>query len=184
MAIAFPQKIYIGDDLNFVSSSELYPAETYSLRWIVRGEVAMPNLEAAKLDKNFQTSITSTWSAGLTPGKYHWQGFIFDDLTGARTTAGSGTFEALVSLSIIDAPYSKISEAEIKLQEIEEAIRLVAQGQRYRIKDRELERAPIEALLKLKQHYKWELAREKRREAIANGLPDPSKVHLRVGFKR
>jgi hypothetical protein len=55
----------------------------------------------------------------------------------------------------------------------------VLEGQAYKIKDREMTRADLPELLKLQDKLKWEVADEKRKEDIANGLPDPSRIKIR-----
>ena len=75
--------------------------------------------------------------------------------------------------------FSEDTEAEELLILVKTAIKLVLQGQSYKIKDRELTRVDLPELIKLQDRLKWQIAEEKRKQAIANGLPDPSRIKIR-----
>lgn len=75
--------------------------------------------------------------------------------------------------------FSEDTEAEELLILVKVAIKLVLQGQSYRIKDRELTRVDLPELIKLEDRLKWQIANEKRKQAIANGSPDPSRIKIR-----
>jgi len=75
--------------------------------------------------------------------------------------------------------FSEDTEAEKLLILVKTAIKLVLQGQSYKIKDRELTRVDLPELIKLEDRLKWQIAEEKRKQAIANGLPDPSRIKIR-----
>jgi hypothetical protein len=75
--------------------------------------------------------------------------------------------------------FSEDTEAEELLILVKTAIKLVLQGQSYKIKDRELTRVDLPELIKLEDRLKWQIAEEKRKQAIANGLPDPSRIKIR-----
>ena len=84
---------------------------------------------------------------------------------------------SLGALSLTLVPF--VTEAEQMLAEVKAAILLVLQGQSYRIKDRELTRVDLPELTRLEDRLKWQIANEKRKQAIANGLPDPSRIKIR-----
>jgi hypothetical protein len=84
-----------------------------------------------------------------------------------------------MSSSLGSLSFSTVTEAEQMLAEVKAAILLVLQGQSYRIKDRELTRVDLPELIKLQDRLKWEVVNEKRKEAIANSLPDPSRIKIR-----
>jgi hypothetical protein len=75
--------------------------------------------------------------------------------------------------------FSEDTEAEELLILVKTAIKLVLQGQSYKIKDRELTRVDLPELIKLQDRLKWQIAEEKRKQSIANGLPDPSRIKIR-----
>ena len=75
--------------------------------------------------------------------------------------------------------FSEDTEAEELLILVKTAIKLVLQGQAYKIKDREVTRVDLLELIKLEDKLKWQIANEKRKQAIANGLPDPSRIKIR-----
>jgi hypothetical protein len=75
--------------------------------------------------------------------------------------------------------FSEDTEAEELLILVKTAIKLVLQGQAYKIKDREVTRVDLPELIKLEDKLKWQIANEKRKQAIANGLPDPSRIKIR-----
>ena len=78
----------------------------------------------------------------------------FDDRTHART--------------VLDAIEAVIESRATKDQE------------RYSIAGRELWRTPIPTLLKLRQHYKAEVAAQEAAEAIRNGLQTGRKIQFRI----
>jgi hypothetical protein len=75
--------------------------------------------------------------------------------------------------------FSEDTEAEELLILVKTAIKLVLQGQAYKIKDREVTRVDLQELIKLEDKLKWQISNEKRKQAIANGLPDPSRIRIR-----
>lgn len=67
--------------------------------------------------------------------------------------------------------FSEDTEAEELLILVKTAIKLVLQGQSYKIKDRELTRVDLPELIKLEDRLKWQIAEEKRKQAIAVSIP-------------
>ena len=146
------------------------PAE-YDLSYSIRGAVAV-DLVAVEQDGSWKTTLTSTDSLGLLPGNYFWQVAITNDL-GDRCTVGQGRLLVEANLAAIATAYDGRSEARKMLDAVTAAISARLTGGavlKYAIKDRDLERDPLDSLYVLRDKLRWEVAREERKGSSMNYL--------------
>lgn len=172
-------RITKGDKISWLTSLPSYLSpSTYTLSWALRGATVLNLTSTQEGDGTFKTEITAAQSGALTVGKYLWQAYATNE-DDERTTIGQGRVTVKPNLFTVTAPYATATDAETMLAEVKTAINRVLEGQSYKIKDREMTRADLPELIKLRDKLKWEVANEKRKDDIANGLPDPSRIKIR-----
>ena len=167
------------DDTFTDSQGAVYDSGAYSLRYEIRGPVAL-TLNATTLGKGWQTTITSAQSTTLTPGKYFWTAFA--SKTGARVTVGTGTLTILADLTGVSGVYDGSSQAEKDLAAIRAEISARASGGmtlEYSIGSRSLKKEPIASLLALESKLVRQVFAERQAERQANGLGNPRRISVR-----
>lgn len=186
-----PYQIVIGDTITWIDNdlrgidpltglSTNYSGNKFTLTWFLRGSSFL-NLTSTPDGSGYKTTITSTQSSGLTAGNYFWQAFV-SNVSQNRINIGSGQIQAIANLANINNVYDGRSEVEKMLEAVTTAIHARLKGEtvfRYEIKGRDLERDPIESLIKFRDQLKIEVSRSKAAEKIAQGLGDPRRLFVR-----
>lgn len=162
-------------------------SSTYALSYSLRGPV-----DAAKLDltgtasgTGWQFNLTTAQSAALntvpTPAHWYWQAYATK--SGVRLTAGEGTLVVRPNLAAISgATFDGRSAAEQILSTVETAIQARINGDmvtKYTIGSRSLEKEPMANLLQLRDRYRTIVSRERKAQAIKNGLGNPTRLGVR-----
>lgn len=156
-----------------------YDSSAYTLKYEIRGPVSL-TLNATPSATGWQTTITTTQSATLTPGTYYWSAYL--TRTGERVTVGTGVFVITTDLSGTLANYNGQSQEEKDLQAIKDEITARVSGglaYEYTIGNRSLKKEPLTALLELKDRYERLVRRQREAEMVANGLGNPRRVMVR-----
>ena len=151
-----------------------YPNSAYSLKYSSRLEgTGSTTVDVASADSgdDFLMTITSSASASISTGVYHWQLYVIRDSDSERLTLDAGTWEVKPNLDANTA--DPRSHAKIVLEAVEAVIegRASKDQESYSIAGRSLSRTSIPDLLELRNHYRSIVIREQRREKARNGDP-------------
>ena len=162
---------------------------TYTLKYSFRGPIGTAGIDltATASGNGWSTTLSTTQSAAMNVGAvsqtWYWQAYA--TATGVRLTAGEGTLFVkpnLSGLTIGSTTYDGTSPAEKILAAIEAEILARATGGmtvEYTIGNRSLKKEPMAGLLTLRSQYRLTVSRERRAQAIANGLGNPGRVGVR-----
>jgi len=163
-----------GDTLNYATSIPAYPP---SAGWTAKLRLA-PRVSGAATTITATTttgSDTFTWlvgsgtTAAWVAGAYSWS--VWVEKAAERYTMQHGQFTVLPDPATLAAGTDTRSQAERSL----DAINAFLEGRasdaqlRYKINGRELERYPLQDVLRLKQHFETAIAGER----VAKGLQGP-----------
>jgi len=183
---AIPNPIEAGNTIAWerTYSASDFPAADWTAKCHLKliGSSAVTTITATESGETFTFTITAAVSAALTVGDYEWVEVVekgegasierYEQYRGTTTVrrflGTSGTVDSRSTVRVIF-----------------EAIEAVLQGrasqdqQSYSIAGRSLERTPIADLLKLRQFYASEVAREDKETAIANGNAPSGKIRIR-----
>lgn len=172
-----PSTLNQGDSYSWSETESLYPASdgwiiNYSL---VNATAIVSFSSAADVDAHdftISTTITDTWK----PGQYSYQRYVTDGTE--KITLNRGTVE--IKQNFITAG-DRRSHAAKTLDAIQAVIekRATVDQENYTINGRSLTRMNISDLLKFRDIYRAELAREKNAEKIANGLGTRQTIRTR-----
>lgn len=173
-----PQKITAG--LTFESRLNLpdYPANEWAVQLLLRGpqSVDIPAVVDGKTSVIRATAgVTGTWPAGD-----YW--YSLRAMRGSDVVeVGSGQITIMPDLATAGPGYTDKSHAQRTLEAIEAVIekRASMDQERYRINNRELYRTPIADLLKLRDLYRLEVAREQQAQCGRNPFGRKVRVSLR-----
>jgi hypothetical protein len=173
-----PEKISAGVDFTARACLSSYAAPTWSLVLLLRGPENIDlSATADGRDHVFSApaSTTTAWPAGR-----YWYAIRATDGVATREVE-RGNVEVMPDLANAAEGYDGRSHARITLDAIEAVIekRATLDQERYRINNRELYRTPISDLLKLREHYRREVAREDAKARGQGLFGKQLKVHMR-----
>ncbi len=190
MSILVPDLIYAGDTVVFdvpafkdaIGTS--IDSGTYTLTWYARtndpteGATIVGTVEGT----GWRVTIPAATSTNFNAGLWTWQAIA--TYSTLQYTAGRGQFKVKVSAKYTGTPgaFDDRSRAEIDLEYVEAAIRTLAQGgmvQEYSIGGRSLRRYKMVELMQLRDDLKNEIAMERKREKIRQGLGNPGLAKVR-----
>jgi hypothetical protein len=143
-----------------------YPPASYSLKYSLRLHSTGTEIEitANESGNDYLVEVASATTAGYTAGFYAWQAYIIRTSDSERVRIGSGTVEVLANRD--SATGDPRTHARIVLDAIEAVIesRATKDQEEYSINGRSLKRTPLDALVKLRTHYRAEVNAEVARE--------------------
>lgn len=170
-----------GESIKFEKSFALYPATEWTLVYHVRGKGKGFDLTATANGLNFVVEISAEVSDKSSAGQYFYQGFVSKG--SEKILVDSGSVNILPNLSQIqtDAEYDGRSDAEKVLAAIDAVLanRATTDQQSYVIGNRQLTRIPVPDLLLLRDKYQTIVNNQKRRKAMASGLPFLKNIDVR-----
>jgi len=190
VTILVPDLIYAGDTIVFdvpafkdaIGTS--IDSGTYTLTWYARTNTATEGalIVGATEGDGWRVTVPAATSAGFNAGLWTWQAIA--TYGSVQYTAGRGQFTVKVSAAYSGTPgaFDDRSRAEIDLDYVEAAIRTLSQGgmvQEYTIGGRSLKRYKMQELLQLRDTLKNEIAMERKREKIRQGLGNPGLAKVR-----
>jgi len=156
---------------------------TYSLRGPIGAGIDLPGVPQGTGWKFTLTAAQSApFNTGSSPLTWYWQASA--TLGADRATAGRGTLVVnpnLAGIGVTDA-FDGRSQAEVILAAIDSEIAARLNNGasiEYTIGTRSLKKEPMSELLKLRSEYLLRVSRERRAQAIANGLGNPSTMGVR-----
>lgn len=154
-----PTEIKAGLSFELTVERADYPAPDWTVLLLLRGPSAI-DLTSVDAGALHRLSATAAVSSGWLPGEYAYS---------LRATNGADVVElesGAVPLRADLATATPGTDQRLHTRKVLAAIEAVIEGratldqERYRIGERELHRTPIADLLKLRAHYRAELARE------------------------
>ena len=190
MSILVPDLIYAGDTVVFdvpafkdaIGTS--IDSGTYTMKWYARTNVASEGttITGTAEGTGWRITVPAATTANFDAGLWTWQAIA--TYSTFQYTAGRGQFTVKATASYTGSPgaFDDRSRAEIDLSYVEAAIRTLAQGgmvQEYSIGGRSLRRYKMAELLQLKDDLKNEIAMERKREKIQQGLGSPGLAKVR-----
>lgn len=159
-------------------------SSSYTLTYAMRGPGAVLDLVATAVGTGWETTLTTAQSAKLnasaSPLTWYWQALA--SKTGVRLTVGEGTLLVRPNLSALTTAYDGTSQAERDLAAVRAEISARIKGGatlEYTIGTRSLKKEPMSALLEIEQRCLRIVQRERRVQAIKNGLGNPGRVGVR-----
>lgn len=190
MSIFVPDLIYAGDTLVFDvpdfkdAIGDNISSGTYTLTWYARfnhtheGATVVGTAQSGGWRVTVDAATTATFDAGL----WTWQAIATSGALAHTAGRGQYTVKSTAAYTGQPAAYDDRSRAEIDLSYVETAIRTLAQGgmvQEYSIGSRNLKRFRMAELLQLRDELKNEIAMERKRERIRQGLGNPGLAKVR-----
>lgn len=187
-----PPRITAGDQVSWTdyatSDSKGDPVSSidYALTYSIRGPINTAAIDVAGVPNGtgWDVSLTTAQTAALNVGgnnaMWYWQAAATK--TGVRHTLGSGQLVVLPNFSLITSTYDGRSQAEQDLDAIETTIRARSTGsavQEYTIGNRSTKYMNMADLLSWRTRLQMVVARERRKQAIKNGLGAPDRVGVR-----
>lgn len=176
--MTIPTEIIAGDSLSFEFSSSEYPADSWT------GTIKLINetnaYSVASTDNGNGVHLfeeTAANTAAWVKGSYSYH--IVMTAGGIRKTLQNGTIKILPDPA--DGPYDVRSDVKKTLDYLDAAINKVANDAilDYQIGNRQIRRIPPGDLMQLHIKYTAMYRKELRDEALANGVPQSSKIKVR-----
>lgn len=159
MALNIPDRITAGDwitwrDEPITIDGVLYSADTWQLRYVLRGPAAL-EWDAAAEGYGWRVILTAEVSAQLPPGDYAWAVQLLDGEI--RRTADRGRLRVLPDPASLEAGAEIRTPAEIALAECEAAISgwksSGGSSKRWKINGREEEYRDISELFEILRYW-------------------------------
>lgn len=151
----------------------------FTLSWAFRGAGTI-NAVAVTAGNAFKTTIPSSVTVALAVGLYSWQAYL-TDLSGDRSTIGTGQTKVKANLAAQTAVFDGRSEAEQMLALVNAAIKARTEGnavEEYQIAGRNLKYSPITELLMLRQRLQKEVVAQVQAAQMAQGI-NPRRHYVR-----
>lgn len=179
-----PTELYVGDRWMW-KRTDLgtdYPTASYSLSYIFRhlhsGNTSI-SITATEVDNDYIIEVPSATTAGYTHSDYRWYAFITRTSDSQRLEIGSGTVSIYPNrVTANDDPRTHAEQMVYKI-ELVLSNRADADVLSYSIAGRSLSKMSPDELVKWRDYYLAEVAKERRAENIANGKGVNSKILVR-----
>lgn len=174
-----PLEIVAGDTLDFTRSLSDFPATNgWSLKYELRGGGQAieftSTADGAAHHVKVEEDVTALW----LPGDYVLTGYAIEAATGDRHTIYLANCAVLVDQAAAPAEQDTSTHAQRMLQLTEARLEEMAQHvlNRSNVQETEFERVNRLELLKLRNHYKAEVANEQDRQRAQSGQKSRNKV--------
>jgi hypothetical protein len=190
VSILVPDLIYAGDTVVFDvpafkdAIGTNIDSGTYTMKWYARTNVASEGatITGTAEGTGWRITVPAATTTNFDAGLWTWQAIA--TYSTFQYTAGRGQFTVKATAAYTSTPgaFDDRSRAEIDLSYVEAAIRTLAQGgmvQEYTIGGRSLRRYKMVELLQLRDDLKNEIAMERKREKIRQGLGNPGLAKVR-----
>jgi hypothetical protein len=192
VTILVPDLIYAGDTVIFDvpafkdAIGTTIDSGTYTLKWYARTNTASEGATITGVAEGdgWRITVPASTTANFDAGLWTWQAVATEDTNNTQYTAGRGQFTVKATASYTGTPgaFDDRSRAEIDLENVDAAIRTLSSGgmvQEYSIGGRSLRRYKMTELLELRSTLQNEVAMERRRERIRQGLGNPGLAKVR-----
>lgn len=179
-----PVELYQSDAISWVEPA---PDGTTALTVWMRAATAGAGVEALATltDDGWRVTLSTATTAAMAAGEWTTQVVATVDGAPCTTRRGSLTVRKSLAFSGTAGAFDDRSQAQQDLEAVEEAIRaLIGGAVEYQIGSlgnggRKVRRVDLPDLIAWRDRLKAEVAREKRAEAIAQGLGDPRRLYVR-----
>lgn len=167
MALNIPAKIQAGDTLKYTESLTDYPADTWTLAFILLGVAGRVTYTATPSGTDHEINVSAATTAKWKKGVYKYQARVTDGSD--IYTVGVGTVEILPSL--IDSTSDERSHVEKVIEALEATIlgKASSDQQSLTIGSKSIARLSPSELLIWRDKYKAELRAIRQAEKIADG---------------
>ena len=190
MTILVPDLIYAGDTVIFDvpafkdAIGTTIDSGTYTLTWYARTNTSTEGATIVGVAEGdgWRITVPSSTTTEFIADTWTWQAIA--TYGSVQYTAGRGQFTVKATAGYSGTPgaFDDRSRAEIDLEKVDAAIRTLASGgmvQEYSIGGRSLRRYKMTELLELRSTLQNEVAMERRRERIRQGLGNPGLAKVR-----
>lgn len=180
-----PSELRAGDTWAWTKTLGDYPASAWTLKYRFKSAVGGFEITASASGDDYAISVAASTTAGYhsLAGAMSWVAWV-EGGTSEKYTVDSGTVVINPDYrnGTSTAAFDDRTHAKIVLDAIEAIIegRATKDQDELEIAGRRLKRTPIPTLLRLRQHYKSEVAAQKNAEAIASGLGTGRKIQFRI----
>ena len=185
-----PSEIVSGDFLTWKIQNSDYPADLYAISYRLVGSSGVLTVTSVADGSDHLVEVAGTSSVGppavvgtdaWVAGFYSWTKFATEIATSRRTTLGTGKLTVLADPSTQTATDTR-SHAVKVLAAIEAVLEGTASKEQSEqsIDGKSLKRRSIDELLKLRSHYKAEVAAEESAAAAANGTVSGGRFLMRL----
>lgn len=172
-----PGTINPGDTVKWTRSLPDYPAnDGWVLSYELVNATARYSFSAGTSGADHTVTIAANVSAGYLPGAYDWR---------ARVAKASEIFTVGSGRLNVNASFASATDVRSHARKVLGAIDAYFENSqnltaaRYMIAGRELWRIPITELLKLRDRYRQDIAREDAAQRAGAGLPNPGRIFVR-----
>ena len=177
-----PDTLRAGDTWKWTRTLADYPASAWTLKYRFKSAAGGFEITATASGDSYAITVAASTSAAYASGLYTWIAWV-EGGTSEKYTVDSGVVE-------IDPDYRSgtatsalddRSHARKTLAAIETWIESRNPGvSEYEIAGRRMKYIPITDLLKMRAHYKAEVAAEDAAEAIRNGTGTGRRIQFRI----
>jgi hypothetical protein len=178
-----PAELRAGDTWAWTKTLDDYPASAWTLKYRFKNAAGGFEITATASGDDFSVSVAAATTTGYAAGAYSWMAWV-EGGTSEKYTVDTGTctINPDYRSGTATAAFDDRTHARIVLDAIEAVIegRAAKDQEEYEIAGRRLKHTPIPTLLKLRQHYKAEVAGQVAAEAVANGLGTGRRIQFRI----
>lgn len=174
-----PAILTAGDTLKFQRSvSGFSAADGWVVSYVLANASARYTFTATAAGADHLVTVAASVTAAWLAGRYAWEAYA--QKAGERYRIAGGALEVRANLAA-DAPGDTRSHARRTLDAIEAVIerRAARDQEEYSIDGRSLKRTPVADLMRLRQLYRGEVAREEQAARLARGLDSGRRLHVR-----
>lgn len=175
-----PARLIAGDTAKWQKTIADYPAgEGWALAYTLINAAGKITITSTASGDDHLINVPAATTAAWSAGSYAWRSQVSKAGEVYTVESGTITVEPAFGAATLDArSHARKALANIEAY-LENAANLAAAS--YQIAGRELKRHTIEDLLRLRDRYRAEVAREDAAAAAARGLPDRRRVMVRFG---
>ena len=179
-----PHEFVIGDFVQWKREDIVgdYPVATHSATWVARlasGANTEITVAATEASTYYLFTISSADSAAFTQGHYHWQLEITQTSSGNRIVVDRGTIDIHYDLDV--SGVDPRSHAQIMVDKIESILEGKADADvaSYSINGRSLTKMSFDDLIRARDVYRKEYAKELQIELAKNGEKTGATIQVR-----
>jgi hypothetical protein len=177
-----PDTLRAGDTWKWTRTLADYPASAWSLKYRFKSAAGGFEITATASGDSYAITVAASTSAAYASGLYTWIAWV-EGGTSEKYTVDSGhlTVNPDYRTGTATTALDDRSHARKTLAAIETWIESRNPGvAEYEIAGRRMKYIPITDLLKMRAHYKAEVAAEDAAEAIRNGTGTGRRIQFRI----
>lgn len=178
-----PTSVYAGDTVKWTKSLDDYPADEYTLSYVLHLEssvAASPITFNASADGTYHSvAVAAATTADWAAGEYVW--YSYATKASERYSVDSGRLTVKPDPATVAAGTDLRTHARTVLDAIESVLegRSSRDQEELELDGQKLKRTPIVDLLKLRDRYRIEVINEENADKIAKGLDTGARILTR-----